>query len=62
MLNIADFDEAYANKPTNVEQIPVGPFMPGNLDASLRDDAMSLWTHRVGTDAMYLALFKKSSE
>jgi hypothetical protein len=25
MLNIADFDEAYANKPTNVEQIPYQP-------------------------------------
>lgn len=25
MLNIADFDEAYANKPTNVEQIPCQP-------------------------------------
>jgi|TARA_R110000803_G_scaffold208783_1_gene277722 hypothetical protein len=22
MLNVADFDEVYANKPTNVEQIP----------------------------------------
>jgi hypothetical protein len=25
MLNIADFDEAYANKPQNVEQIPCQP-------------------------------------
>ena len=25
MLNIADFDEAYANKPKNVEQIPCQP-------------------------------------
>ena len=25
MLNIADFDEDYANKPTNVEQIPCQP-------------------------------------
>jgi len=49
-------------KFTNVEQIPVGPFMPENLEGGLRDEAMSLWTHRVGTDAMYLALFKKSSE
>jgi 16S rRNA (cytosine967-C5)-methyltransferase len=57
-IQVADIKKKF----TNVEQIPVGPFMPGNLDASLRDDAMSLWTHRVGTDAMYLALFKKSSE
>ena len=57
-IQVADIKKKF----TNVEQIPVGPFMPGNLDASLRDDAMSLWTHRVGTDAMYLALFKKNSE
>jgi 16S rRNA (cytosine967-C5)-methyltransferase len=57
-IQVADIKKKF----TNVEQIPVAPFMPGNLDASLRDDAMSLWTHRVGTDAMYLALFKKSSE
>jgi 16S rRNA (cytosine967-C5)-methyltransferase len=57
-IQVADIKKKF----TNVEQIPVGPFMPGDLDASLRDDAMSLWTHRVGTDAMYLALFKKSSE
>ena len=25
MLNIADFDEAYNSKPTNVEQIPCQP-------------------------------------
>jgi len=25
MLNIADFDEAYNGKPTNVEQIPCQP-------------------------------------
>jgi hypothetical protein len=25
MLNIADFDEAYANKPVNVEPIPCNP-------------------------------------
>jgi hypothetical protein len=36
--------------------------MPPELQGGLRDEAMSLWTHRVGTDAMYLALFKKVSE
>jgi 16S rRNA (cytosine967-C5)-methyltransferase len=57
-IQVADIKKKF----TNVEQIPVGPFMPVNLDGGLRDEAMSLWTHRVGTDAMYLALFKKSSE
>jgi 16S rRNA (cytosine967-C5)-methyltransferase len=57
-IQVADIKKKF----TNVEQIPVGPFMPENLDGGLRDEAMSLWTHRVGTDAMYLALFKKSSE
>ena len=57
-IQVADIKKKF----TNVEQIPVGPFMPENLEGGLRDEAMSLWTHRVGTDAMYLALFKKSSE
>jgi 16S rRNA (cytosine967-C5)-methyltransferase len=57
-IQVADIKKKF----TNVEQIPVGPFMPANLEGGLRDEAMSLWTHRVGTDAMYLALFKKSSE
>ena len=57
-IQVADIRKKF----TNVEQIPVGPFMPSNLDRGLRDEAMSLWTHRIGTDAMYLALFKKNSE
>lgn len=46
----------------NVDQIDITPHLPENLTRSVRDEAMSLWTHQVGTDAMYLALFKKSSE
>ena len=57
-IQVADIKKKF----TNVEQISVGAFMPENLEGGLRDEAMSLWTHRVGTDAMYLALFKKSSE
>ena len=49
-------------KSDNIEQITVEPFMPSNLEGGVRQDAMSLWTHRTGTDAMYLALFKKVSE
>jgi len=49
-------------KFSNLDQIDITPLLPENLAGSVRDEAMSLWTHRVGTDAMYLALFKKSSE
>ena len=57
-IQVADIKKKFSN----VEQIPVDPFMPQNLEGGVRDQAMSLWTHRAGTDAMYLALFKKSSE
>jgi len=56
-IQVADIKKKFAN----VEQIPASAFMPPELQGGLRDDAMSLWTHRVGTDAMYLALFKKNS-
>lgn len=49
-------------KHQNMEQIDVSPYLPSNLENSERDKAMSLWTHRSGTDAMFLALFKKKSE
>ena len=57
-IQVADIKKKF----TNVEQITVDPFMPQNLEGGVRDQAMSLWTHRAGTDAMYLALFKKRSE
>jgi 16S rRNA (cytosine967-C5)-methyltransferase len=57
-IQVADIKKKF----TNVEQIAVDPFLPQNLEGGVRDQAMSLWTHRAGTDAMYLALFKKSSE
>jgi 16S rRNA (cytosine967-C5)-methyltransferase len=57
-IQVADVKKKF----TNIEQIPIARFMPPGLQGGLRDDAMSLWTHRVGTDAMYLALFKKVSE
>jgi len=49
-------------KHGNMEQIDVSPYLPDNLENSERDHAMALWTHRTGTDAMFLALFKKVSE
>ena len=57
-IQVADIKKKFGN----VEQITVEPFMPSNLEGGVRQDAMSLWTHRSGTDAMYLALFKKVSE
>jgi len=49
-------------KHSNMEQVGIHPYLPSNLVNSEREDAMALWTHRTGTDAMYLALFKKVSE
>ena len=43
-----------------LEQIDVDEFLPSNLKDANRDGAMSLWTHKHGTDAMYLAIFQKS--
>ena len=41
-----------------LNHIDVAPLLPPNLIGANRDGAMSLWTHKHGTDAMYLALFK----
>lgn len=49
-------------KHLTMEQLDISPYLPTNLENSERDMAMSLWTHRSDTDAMYLALFKKKSE
>jgi 16S rRNA (cytosine967-C5)-methyltransferase len=57
-IQIADLKR----KHTNMEQVDVHPYLPANLLLSERDQAMALWTHRTGTDAMYLALFKKIGE
>ena len=57
-IQVADIKKKFSN----VEQIAVGPLLPQDLQGGVREEAMSLWTHRSGTDAMYLALFKKVSE
>lgn len=54
-IQIADIKR----KHSNLSQIDVGQYLPHNLDGATRDGAMSLWTHKHGTDAMYLALFRK---
>ena len=47
-------------KYSDMQQIAVDEFLPPNLLEATRDGAMSLWTHKHGTDAMYLALFRKN--
>ena len=46
-------------KHSNLSQIDIDQYLPHNLHEATRDGAMSLWTHKHGTDAMYLALFRK---
>ena len=41
-----------------IEQISVSPYLPKGLENAERAGALSLWTHKHGTDAMYLALFR----
>jgi 16S rRNA (cytosine967-C5)-methyltransferase len=55
-IQIADIKKKYSD----VQQIVVDEFLPPNLLQATRDGAMSLWTHKHGTDAMYLALFRKN--
>ena len=54
-IQIADIKK----KHQDLQQIDVDPFLPSTLQGATRDGAMSLWTHKHGTDAMYLALFRK---
>ena len=46
---------------SDLVQIAVDEYLPAALDGATRDGAMSLWTHKHGTDAMYLALFQKEN-
>ena len=54
-IQIVDIKRRYPE----LDQINVNHYLPNNLNNADRDGAMSLWTHKHGTDAMYLALFKK---
>ena len=54
-IQIADIKK----KHTELQQIPVDEYLPASLQDATHDGAMSLWTHKHGTDAMYLALFRK---
>ena len=55
-IQIADIKK----KHFDLQQVDVTPYLPPNLLGGNRDGAMALWTHKHGTDAMYLALFQKS--
>jgi 16S rRNA (cytosine967-C5)-methyltransferase len=54
-IQIADIKR----KHSELHQISVDEYLPASLHDATRDGAMSLWTHKHGTDAMYLALFRK---
>ena len=54
-IQIADIKK----KHSVLQQISVDEHLPASLHDATRDGAMSLWTHKHGTDAMYLALFRK---
>ena len=44
-----------------LELIDVTPYLPSALHNATRDGAMALWTHLHGTDAMFLALFRRKN-
>ena len=54
-IQVADIKKKHAE----LTQVSVAEYLPENLNEATRDGAMSLWTHKHGTDAMYLALFRK---
>jgi 16S rRNA (cytosine967-C5)-methyltransferase len=56
-IQIADVKK----KHSDLTQVSVEEYLPENLKEATRDGAMSLWTHKHGTDAMYLALFRKDN-
>jgi len=43
----------------DVEVLPVAPLFPGVPDAA-RGEALQLWPHRHGTDAMFVALLRRT--
>jgi 16S rRNA (cytosine967-C5)-methyltransferase len=45
----------------DLEQIEIAQYLPANLQGAVRDKSLSLWTSKHGTDAMFLALFRKRS-
>jgi 16S rRNA (cytosine967-C5)-methyltransferase len=54
-IQVADIKK----KHPELQQVIVDEYLPSSLVGATREGAMSLWTHKHGTDAMYLALFRK---
>ena len=54
-IQVADIKK----KHPGLQQVIVDEYLPSSLVGATRDGAMSLWTHKHGTDAMYLVLFRK---
>jgi len=46
-------------KHPELELIDLQPYLPSDLNAAMRENSLSLWTHRHETDAMFLAVFRK---
>ena len=49
-------------KHPELELLDVTPQLPRGLEEAVRGGAMSLWTHKHGTDAMFLAIFLKRAQ
>ena len=47
-----------SNHP-ELELIDLTQYLPPQLHGAIRDGALSLWTHRHETDAMYMAVFRR---
>ena len=47
------------NSHPELELIDLTEYLPAELQGAIRDGALSLWTHRHETDAMYMAVFRK---
>jgi 16S rRNA (cytosine967-C5)-methyltransferase len=50
---------ASIEKKLPVEKIDVSDYLPDNLHGATANGYMQLWPHRHGTDAMFLALYRK---
>jgi 16S rRNA (cytosine967-C5)-methyltransferase len=47
------------NSHPELELIDLTEYLPSELQGAIREGALSLWTHRHETDAMYMAVFRK---
>lgn len=46
---------------SDIRQVSIEPYLPTNLENAVANGSMQLWTHRHGTDAMFLTLFERIS-